>query len=65
MPMEHINKLHYYERRSSLMNTIFFEQTYDDIDMEISFREDALAIERAMHETACLLDNYNQIMFLC
>ena len=46
------------------MNTIFFEQTYDDIDMEISFREDALAIERAMHETACLLDNYNQIMYM-
>lgn len=61
---EHINKLHYYERRSSLMNTLYLEQTFDDIDMEISFREDSLEIERVMHETACLLDNYDQLSYM-
>lgn len=46
------------------MNMMFYEQTYDDIDMEVSFREDKLEIERAMHETTCLLDTYAQLSYM-
>lgn len=46
------------------MNTICFEQTFSDMSMEIEYRECELAIERAMHETSCILDNYNQLFYM-
>lgn len=46
------------------MNTICFEQTFSDIGMELEYRECELAIERAMHDTACILDNYDQLMYM-
>lgn len=46
------------------MNMMFYEQTFDDISMEVSFREDKLEIERVIHESACLLDTYNQLSYM-
>ena len=46
------------------MNVMFFEQTFDDINMEISYRECNLAIEMANHDISCLLDNYDQLVFI-